>query len=64
MEVQGIIDSITSEAAGYIVLKGGLKAFFVPGRLYFKGKDENRKVECFIGFSYSGLRAWGVKSTD
>lgn len=60
--MEGTINSIDGPTAGYIELKSGLKAFFVPGRDYSKGKDENCKLECFIGFSYSGLRAWGVKN--
>ena len=63
MKVEGIIGLINRSAAGYIELKMGLKAFFVPGQSgHVKGRDENCKVKCYIGFSYSGLRAWGVKN--
>ncbi len=65
MKESGKISSIDGPTAGYIEFKNGLKAFFVPAQSsHAKGRDENTKVECFIGFSYSGLRAWGVKSTD
>lgn len=65
MTIEGIIGSIDGPTAGYIELKMGLKAFFVPAQSgHAKGKDENCKVECYIGFSYSGLRAWGVKNVQ
>jgi len=65
MEVEGTISSLEGPTAGHIELKMGLKAFFVPAQSgHAKGKDENRKVECYIGFSYSGLRAWRVSNKD
>ncbi|MCM0589996.1 MAG: hypothetical protein KA716_06975 [Gloeotrichia echinulata DEX184] len=50
-------------AKGYIEVEGtGLKAFFVPGKDYQKGSFESKNVTCYLGFSYSGLRAWEVTS--
>jgi len=61
--MKGIISSIDGPTAGHIELTMGLNAFFVPAQSnHSKGKDENREVECYIGFSYLGLRAWNVKN--
>jgi len=47
---------------GYIELGGAVKAFFVPAIGGFaRGRDENRQVTCFVGFSYDGVRAWEVR---
>ena len=64
--VTGTISSIHGPTAGEIELESGLKAFFVPakGRLpggYLRGRDEQRRVSFFLGFSYDGLRAWSVR---
>ena len=63
--VTGRIARIPTPAAGEIELSNGLKAFFVPARGkveggYLSGRDLNRAVEFFLGFSYDGLRAWSV----
>lgn len=61
--VNGVISSIEGPAKGYIEVEGtGLKAFFVPGKDYQKGSFESKNVTCYLGFSYSGLRAWEVTS--
>jgi hypothetical protein len=58
----GRIVSIEAPQSGQIELKGGLNAFFVPARGgYSRGLAENKRVTCFLGFSYDGLRAWEVK---
>lgn len=60
--VKGIITSINGPAKGYIEIEEtGLKAFFVPGKYFVKGSSENKNISCYLGFSYSGLRAWEVK---
>jgi tetratricopeptide (TPR) repeat protein len=61
--INGIISAISKPQAGSIELTScGLSAFFVPGRANVKkGKDENKKVSFFLGFSYEGLRAWSVE---
>ena len=65
----GRIASIRTPGAGEIELSNGLKAFFVParGRIdggYLGGRDINRPVGFFLGFSYDGLRAWSVREPD
>jgi hypothetical protein len=60
--VEGFIVSINGPESGLIEFKGGLKAFFVPGKSnHLKGQDENRRISCYLGFSYDGPRAWEVK---
>jgi len=63
----GIITRVSGPQAGNIET-GGLSSFFVPGG---SKKDEpiskdsvNRRVDFFLGFSYSGLRAWDVQFKD
>lgn len=63
--VKGRISRIQSPASGEIELPTGLRAFFVPSRGmveggYLGGRDINREVEFYLGFSYDGLRAWSV----
>lgn len=59
--VSATIRSIRGSQAGELELTGGLSAFFVPGKSgHYKGHSENRKVSCYLGFSYDGLRAWSV----
>lgn len=64
--IKGRIASIDSPAGGIIELSCGLTAFFVPsrgfnGKVYYKGKDENKNVNMYLAFSYDGLRAWAVR---
>ncbi len=59
--VDGTISRVASPAAGEIELACGLKAFFVPSRKFFAGRDENKPVIIYLSFSYDGLRAWDVK---
>jgi hypothetical protein len=50
--------------AGEVEILGGLKAFFVPGRVGLtEERFINRAVELYLGFSYDGLRAWDVRET-
>jgi hypothetical protein len=60
--VEGRITQINAPEAGTIELKScGLHAFFVPAKSGArKGRDENRLVTFYLGFSYDGLRAWSV----
>jgi hypothetical protein len=70
----GRIASVTGPEAGQIELTCGLKAFFVPGKSgttidgkrsgLITGRDENKSVTAFLGFSYDGLRAWDVQTND
>ena len=62
--VDGQVARIDGPEAGQVELACGLKAFFVPRRgrdhPYDRGRHENELVMCYLGFSYSGLRAWNV----
>ena len=58
-EIDGIIREIKSPQAGFISVKG-IPAFFVPGKEFRSGQDENTTVAFHLGFSYEGLRAWNV----
>jgi tetratricopeptide (TPR) repeat protein len=40
-------------------VNGGLSAFFVPAVGNFT--ELNLSIDCFLGFSYDGIRAWEVK---
>ena len=47
---------------GRIEIRGGLEAFFVPGKSgLHAGRDENVPVKFYLGFSYDGPRAWAVQ---
>jgi len=61
--MRGTIKSISGPEAGLIDVSGGVRAFFVPGKSgHSRGRDENRTVDCFLGFSYDGPRAWEVRT--
>lgn len=62
--VEGRIIQINGPEAGLIeVTSCGLNAFFVPAVAdLYKGRDENRRVSFYLGFSYDGLRAWSVRA--
>jgi tetratricopeptide (TPR) repeat protein len=61
--IKGTIISISGPEAGLIEVRGGVRAFFVPGKSgHSRGRDENRAVDCFLGFSYDGPRAWEVRN--
>jgi tetratricopeptide (TPR) repeat protein len=63
VRVKGTIAAMSGPESGQIEVAGGAKAFFVPGKSgHLRGRDENRAVEFYLGFSYDGLRAWEVKS--
>ena len=61
--IDGRVAQINGPQAGYIELTScGLKAFFVPAVAdVYKGRDENTRLNFYLGFSYDGLRAWSVK---
>lgn len=54
------ISKIKSPQAGTIDI-GGLEAFFVPSVDFVNPHDLNTIVECYVGFSYEGPRAWVVE---
>lgn len=60
--LRGRIAAIDGPQKGRIELNGGVGAFFVPAKSGFHfGRDENRLVDCYLGFSYDGPRAWDVR---
>lgn len=60
--LSGRIKTIAGPQKGIVELEGGVCAFFVPARSDFNiGRDENTLVNCYLGFSYDGPRAWDVK---
>jgi hypothetical protein len=62
--VSGRIAKISGPAAGEVETAGGLKAFFVPGRVSLtEERFINRTIDCYLGFSYDGIRAWDVRET-
>jgi len=58
--ISGTVSKISSPQAGKIDI-GGLEAFFVPRSDFISPHDLNVKVECYVGFSYEGPRAWQVE---
>ena len=61
--LKGTIVAMSGPEAGTIELGAGVRVFFVPGKSgHARGRDENRAVEFYLGFSYDGPRAWEVKS--
>jgi hypothetical protein len=64
LRLDGRIASIDGPQKGLVELNGGVKAFFVPAKSDFHfGRDENAPVNCYVGFSYDGPRAWDVRRT-
>lgn len=66
--VKGTVKHIENASSGIIELECGVEAFFVPSRVepqgLQKGIDDYAKVDFYLGFSYSGLRAWSVRRLD
>ena len=61
--VPGRVKSIDGPQKGTVEVRGAVDAFFVPARAgLFGGRDENVSVDCHLGFSYDGPRAWNVKA--
>ena len=64
VRLPGRVKSIDGPQKGIVEVKGAIDAFFVPGRAdLFQARDENALVECHLGFSYDGPRAWNVRAT-
>lgn len=57
--VTGSIASIKPQT-GTIRLGAHTVAHFVPGTKFVETRHMNSLIKCYIGFSYDGLRAWGV----
>lgn len=63
--VEGIIKEIQGPQAGTIETDDGIQAFFVPRRSdHSLGRSENKLVTFYLGFSYSGPRAWMVEDLE
>jgi hypothetical protein len=63
--VKGTIVSLSGPEAGLVELSSGMRAFFVPGKSgHLRGRDENRAVTFYLGFSYDGPRAWEVQTAQ
>ncbi len=63
--VKGRIALIDAPQKGSIEIPTGQVAFFVPAVADMQaGRDENREVLFFLGFSYEGLRAWDIKAVE
>ncbi|MEO8359547.1 MAG: hypothetical protein ABI672_05925 [Vicinamibacteria bacterium] len=56
--VNGFTEVIHGPQAGTILINNKVRAFFVPGKELSANRGENQKVNFFLGFSASGLRAW------
>lgn len=62
VRVEGAVSRIHAPQSGEIAVRWNMKVFFVPAAAEMAfGRDENRQVSFFLGFSYEGLRAWSVK---
>jgi hypothetical protein len=74
--VPGKIARISNPKTGLIELRCGLSAFFTPAHerdtptdkalreSFVRGRDENKEVDFFLGFSYDGLRAYNVEEKE
>lgn len=64
VRMQGRVAEIRAPQAGYIDIQG-IRAFFVPTKADLeKGRDDNRLVSGFLGFSHDGPRLWEVRLSD
>ncbi len=62
LRIQGVVSRINAPQSGEIELRRNTKVFFVPAAAGMAlGRDENRQVSFYLGFSYEGLRAWSVQ---
>lgn len=61
--IDASIKRIKGPQSGSLAL-GPLDVFFVPGSEFLPGRDEGAQVTAQLGFSYEGLRAWGVVAAD
>ncbi len=62
LRIHGVVSKIHAPQSGEIELRWNMKVFFVPAAADMAyGRDENRPVSFYLGFSYEGLRAWAVR---
>ncbi|HYW74268.1 MAG TPA: OST-HTH/LOTUS domain-containing protein [Pyrinomonadaceae bacterium] len=60
--INGVTDDpMIGPQAGWVLIGGKVRAFFVPAKDAFTpNQDENKPVHFYVGFSPVGLRAWKV----
>lgn len=61
--VDGAVKQIKGPQSGLLAL-GPFEIFFVPTNEFLPGRDENKAVQFYLGFSYDGLRGWRVQHID
>jgi tetratricopeptide (TPR) repeat protein len=61
--VPATVSKISSPQSGKVDI-GGIEAFFVPRSDFINPHDLNAKVDCYVGFSYEGPRAWEVRRRE
>ena len=54
-------DDTMNGAVGVETIATSLPVFFAPRGDFLKGRDENKEVSFYLGFSFEGLRAWQVE---
>jgi hypothetical protein len=59
--MSGIIERIEGPEKGWIKLGTKLRAFFPPRKDFSNASDQGREVNFYLGFTYDGFRAYGVK---
>ncbi len=57
----GVIDKIDGPERGWIRLGPRLRAFFPPRNEFTQIEHAGREVEFYLGFTYDGFRAYGVR---
>jgi hypothetical protein len=56
--VNGVIDEIKGQQAGFVRLGSRVRAFFVPGIEFLDPANIGASITFHVGFSYEGLNAW------
>lgn len=59
--LRGVIDQIEGPERGWIRLGEKLRAFFPPRGDFTQSEHAGRQVQFYLGFTYDGLRAYGVR---
>lgn len=58
--IEGMVKQIKGPQSGLLAL-GPFDVFFFPLDDFLPGRDENKRVQFYLGFSYDGLRGWRVQ---
>lgn len=62
--VRGVIEDVDGYRSGFArVGSGTLQAFFSPQGEILSSRDVNQVADFYLGFSYTGLRAWSLAVT-